>query len=76
VKVDNISTGWFTGITWKPTDQDTLGLNYHAKIKNKMTGKYNIRSDSYSYALMTQPNPFTGTGTLVGSAYPGLALYP
>ncbi|PQZ93428.1 MULTISPECIES: outer membrane protein transport protein [Pseudomonas] len=75
VKVDNISAGWFTGVTWKPTDRDTLGLNYHAKIKNKMTGKYNIRADAYNRALMTEPSPF-GSGTLVSQAYPGLALYP
>ncbi|MFL1386270.1 outer membrane protein transport protein [Pseudomonas tritici] len=76
VKVDNISTGWFTGVVWKPTNQDTLGLNYHAKIKNKMTGKYNIYADQFSYNLMTQPSPFGGTGTLVEEAYPGLKLFP
>lgn len=76
VKVDNVSAGWFTGIVWKPTPQDSLGLNYHAKIKNKMTGKYNIRADQFSYNLMTQPSPFGGTGTLVDEAYPGLKLFP
>lgn len=76
VKVDNISAGWFTGIVWKPTPQDTLGLNYHAKIKNKMTGKYNIYADQFSYNLMTQPSPFGGSGTLVEEAYPGLKLFP
>jgi long-chain fatty acid transport protein len=76
VKVDNISAGWFTGVVWKPTDQDTLGLNYHAKIKNKMTGKYNIYADQFSYNLMTQPSPFGGGGTLVSTAYPGLELHP
>ena len=76
VKVDNISTGWFTGVTWKPTDQDTLGLNYHAKIKNKMTGKYNIHADAYNYALLTSPSPIGGNGTLVEVAYPGLKLIP
>ena len=76
VKVDNVSVGWFTGVVWKPTDQDTLGLNYHAKIKNKMTGKYNIYADKFSYNLMTQPSPFGGSGTLVNTAYPGLELQP
>ena len=76
VKVDNISTGWFTGVTWKPTDQDTLGLNYHAKIKNKMTGKYNIYADAYNTALLTSPSPVGGNGTLVEVAYPGLKLFP
>ncbi|MGY2196429.1 outer membrane protein transport protein [Pseudomonas gingeri] len=76
VKVDNVSAGWFTGVVWKPTDYDSVGLNYHAKIKNKMTGDYNIKADPFSYALMTQPNPFGGGGTLVNAAYPGLNLYP
>lgn len=76
VKVDNISWGWFTGIVWKPTEFDSIGVNYHAKIKNKMSGKYNIRADSYSYALLTSPSPFGGTGTLPEQAYPGLHLYP
>ncbi len=76
VKVDNISAGWFTGVVWKPTEKDTLGLNYHARIKNKMTGKYNIHADQFSYNLMTQPSPFGGSGTLVGTAYPGLELFP
>ena len=76
VKVDNISAGWFTGVAWKPTDKDTVGLNYHARIKNRMTGKYNIHADKFSYNLMTQPSPFGGSGTLVGTAYPGLELFP
>lgn len=76
VKVDNISTGWFTGVVWKPTDRDTLGLNYHAKIKNKLTGKYSIRADQFSRNLMTQPSPFGGDGTLVNTSYPGLELFP
>ncbi|MFC3942844.1 hypothetical protein CCU68_10960 [Pseudomonas gingeri NCPPB 3146 = LMG 5327] len=76
VKVDNVSAGWFTGIVWKPTDRDSLGLNYHAKIKNKMTGDYNIRSDAFSYLAMTQPSPFGGNVTLPEQAYPGLKLFP
>lgn len=74
VKVDNTSLGWFTGVAWKPTLQDTLGLNYHAKIKNKLQGKYNIYADSLSQELMT--NPVADGKTLVELAYPGLRLYP
>jgi long-chain fatty acid transport protein len=48
VKVDNTSLGWFAGMAWKPTSRDTLGLNYHAKIKNKLEGKYNIYADALS----------------------------
>ncbi|MFJ7142842.1 hypothetical protein BLX41_31915 [Pseudomonas protegens] len=75
VKVDNTSVGWFTGITWKPTEQDTLGLNYHAKIKNKMEGKYNIRADALGRNFMTQPAGPNGE-TLTELAYPGLKLNP
>lgn len=76
VKVDNISVGWFAGVVWKPTLQDSIGLNYHAKIKNKMTGKYNFHTDPFSYNTMTQPGPFGDGKTMVESAYPGLKLFP
>lgn len=76
VKVDNISTGWFTGVVWKPTDRDSLGLNYHAKIKNKMTGKYTIRADELNRGLMTDDTIFGNGKTLVETAYPGLKLFP
>jgi len=75
VKVDNTSVGWFTGVVWKPTEVDTIGLNYHAKIKNKMEGKYNIYADETSRGLMTQPFGPNGE-TLVEFAYPGLKLFP
>lgn len=66
VKVDNTSVGWFGGLAWKPTDKDTLGLAYHAKIKNKLEGKYNIYADPLSQSLIE--------GGLPGLAYPGLDL--
>ncbi|RBJ85823.1 hypothetical protein C3L29_001835 [Pseudomonas sp. MWU12-2534b] len=72
VKVDNTSVGWFTGVTWKPTEQDTLGVNYHAKIKNKMEGKYNIRVDELG-RLYTDSS---GGTSAIELAYPGLKLYP
>ncbi|KWU52662.1 outer membrane protein transport protein [Pseudomonas palleroniana] len=75
VKVDNSSVGWFGGIVWKPTLQDTVGLNYHAKIKNKMTGKYNIYTDAIGRNTMTNPIGPNGE-TLVEMAYPGLKLFP
>lgn len=75
VKVDNNSVGWFTGVVWKPTDRDTLGLNYHAKIKNKMEGKYNIYADAQGRGFTTMPLGPNGE-TLVEMAYPGLKLNP
>lgn len=75
VKVDNTSVGWFTGITWKPTEQDTLGLNYHARIKNKMKGKYDIRTHELGRQYMTLPVGLNGE-SLLELVYPGLKLYP
>jgi len=75
VKVDNTSVGWFAGIEWKPTDRDSLGLNYHAKIKNKLEGKYNIYADALGRQYTTLPVGPNGE-TLVGLAYPGLSLNP
>ncbi|WP_025129007.1 outer membrane protein transport protein [Pseudomonas sp. PH1b] len=72
VKVDNTSVGWFTGVTWKPTERDTLGVNYHAKIKNKLEGKYNIRADDLGRAYTDS----SSGPSLVEIAYPGLKLYP
>lgn len=74
VKVDNTSLGWFAGMAWKPTLHDTFGLNYHAKISNKLEGKYNIHADALSRDLMT--TPVLDGKTLVELAYPGLHLYP
>lgn len=66
VKVDNTSVGWFAGIEWKPTLQDSVGLNYHAKIKNKLEGKYTIRADEFLGGIIDAGIP--------GLAYPGLDL--
>ncbi|WP_339471827.1 outer membrane protein transport protein [Pseudomonas sp. EL_65y_Pfl1_R83] len=76
VKVDNVSVGWFGGVVWKPTDKDSLGLNYHAKIKNKLTGKYKVRADALNNGLMTDDSIFGDGKTLVETAYPGLKLFP
>ncbi|MGP0170683.1 outer membrane protein transport protein [Pseudomonas sp. NCHU5208] len=75
IKVDNTSVGWFTGVAWKPTDRDTLGLNYHARIRNKLEGRYNIYADEFSRFLME--DPFFGSDkTAVEQAFPGLKLFP
>ncbi|WP_277374152.1 outer membrane protein transport protein [Pseudomonas sp. AA-38] len=73
IKVDNTSFGWFTGVAWKPTDRDTLGLNYHARIRNKLEGKYSFYADEFSQSLMD--DPFFGSDqTAVEQAFPGLSL--
>lgn len=78
VKVDNTSFGWFAGVAWKPTERDTLGINYHARIRNKLEGDYNIHADQYSYDLLTNPlfPPVFGDATAIELAFPGLNLNP
>lgn len=78
IKVDNTSAGWFTGVAWKPTDRDTLGLNYHARIRNKLEGKYNIYADEFSHDLMTKPLApgFFDDASAIELAFPGLKLEP
>ncbi|HEU0277605.1 MAG TPA: outer membrane protein transport protein [Rhodanobacteraceae bacterium] len=39
VRGDNWKWGWQIGAEWKPTTQDTLALNYHAKINHHIDGK-------------------------------------
>lgn len=75
VKVDNVSPGWFASVAWKPTVRDTLGLAYHARIKNELEGKYNWHfNDAAGLAPFDSPgvmNPDT-----LSIFYPGLVLNP
>ncbi|TAM13403.1 MAG: long-chain fatty acid transporter [Rhodanobacter sp.] len=34
--------GYFGGLVWKPTQWDTFDLTYHSRVKNNMTGNYQI----------------------------------
>lgn len=68
VKVDNTSPGFFAGAVWKPTDRDTLGFAYHAKIRNKLKGHYNLYDHDGG---LTEGAIEGGTP---GLAYPGLGL--
>jgi long-chain fatty acid transport protein len=38
IRGDNWKWGWQIGAEWKPTPQDTLALNYHAKINHHING--------------------------------------
>ncbi len=68
VKVDNTSPGFFAGAVWKPTDRETLGFAYHAKIRNKLKGHYNLYDHDGG---LTEGAIEGGTP---GLAYPGLDL--
>lgn len=74
VKVDNVSPGWFASVAWKPTAQDTLGLAYHAKIKNELDGDYNWHfSDANGLNFLTSPELMNPTA-LEQAGYAGLIL--
>ncbi|MCU9950631.1 outer membrane protein transport protein [Pseudomonas sp. PDM13] len=74
VKVDNVSPGWFASVAWKPTTQDTLGLAYHAKIKNELDGDYNWHfSDANGLNFLTSPELMNPTA-LEQAGYAGLIL--
>ncbi|HBO7171435.1 TPA: outer membrane protein transport protein [Pseudomonas aeruginosa] len=68
VKVDNTSPGWFAGVVWKPTMRDSLGFAYHAKIRNKLKGHYNL----YDHDGGLTKGAIKGG--IPGLAYPGLDL--
>jgi len=67
VKVDNVSPGWFASVAWKPTAQDTLGLAYHAKIKNELDGDYNFHFSDAN-------NSFLTSELIIDSGIPGLVF--
>ncbi|WCD83150.1 outer membrane protein transport protein [Pseudomonas sp. TUM22785] len=76
VKVDNVSPGWFASVAWKPTAQDTLGLAYHAKIKNELDGDYNWHfSDANGLNFLTSPE-LMNPDALAQAGYAGLILNP
>lgn len=73
VKVDNVSPGWFASVAWKPTPVDTLGLAYHAKIKNELDGDYNFHfSDAEGLGGLDSPT-LIDSG-IIDLIYPGLTL--
>lgn len=73
VKVDNVSPGWFASVAWKPTAADTLGLTYHARIKNELDGKYNFHFNDAD-GLGGFDSPALIDSGIIDLAYPGLSL--
>lgn len=66
VKVSNRAASWFAGIAWKPSAKDAIGLNYHAKVKNKLQGKYSFQFGEGDNSQSIIPS--------ISSIYPGLVL--
>jgi long-chain fatty acid transport protein len=52
--------GYFAGFEWKPTAQDSFGASYHSRIKQTLTGTYNLYGSSTGISLLTLAPLFGG----------------
>ncbi|QRP65296.1 outer membrane protein transport protein [Rhodanobacter sp. FDAARGOS 1247] len=44
--------GYFAGMEWKPTAQDSIGFSYHSKVKQTLTGTYNLYGSATGISLL------------------------
>ena len=72
---DNWKWGWQIGAEWKPTTQDTLAFNYHAKINHNIDGTaYFTVPQSVQFALSQAEIPaFQNTAASGAFATPATA---
>lgn len=47
-----VAFGYFVGFDWKPTTQDSLGLSYHSRIEQTLTGTYNLYGSATGIGLL------------------------
>jgi long-chain fatty acid transport protein len=47
-----LSFGYFGGFEFKPTDQDSFDFSYHSRVKNTLSGSYNVYGDAAGKALL------------------------
>ncbi|HJR11352.1 MAG TPA: outer membrane protein transport protein [Rhodanobacteraceae bacterium] len=76
VRGDNWKWGWQIGAEWKPTTQDTLALNYHAKIKHDINGQAYFTVPASVQFVLSQPGvpPLFQSGAASGQfATPAMA---
>jgi long-chain fatty acid transport protein len=75
VRGDNWKWGWQLGAEWKPTPQDTLAFDYHAKINHHIKGQaYFTVPQSAQYVFTTAGVPlFANTGASGDFATPATA---
>ncbi len=66
VQASGVSAGWFAGLAWKPGERDTWGLSYHARIRNRLAGRYALRGDEMTMQALA----------LTPLLYPGIAIDP
>lgn len=55
VRGSNWKWGWQIGAEWKPTSQDTLALDYHAKISHHINGQAYFAVPSSVQYVLSQP---------------------
>ncbi|WP_458072202.1 OmpP1/FadL family transporter [Rhodanobacter sp. BL-MT-08] len=59
----NFAFGYFGGFEWKPTQQDSVDMNYHSRIQQTLSGDYKLYGPSASLALLTlAPTVFPTAG--------------
>ncbi len=56
IKGHNWKWGWQVGASWKPTDVDTFGILYHAKIHHVIHGQATFSVPSQVQGVFTQAN--------------------
>ena len=78
VRGDNWKWGWQIGAEWKPTAQDTLALNYHAKINHHINGNAYFTVPASVQFVLSQPGVpplFQSTAASGSFATPAMASF-
>jgi long-chain fatty acid transport protein len=59
----NFAFGYFGGFEWKPTSQDSIGVSYHSRVKQTLSGNYRLFGPTASLQLLTlAPAVFPNAG--------------
>jgi long-chain fatty acid transport protein len=49
--------GYFGGFEWKPTTQDSIGLSYHSRVQQTLSGTYNLYGIAAGISLLSLAPP-------------------
>jgi len=52
--------GYFGGFEWKPTQQDSIDINYHSRVKQTLSGNYKLYGSPASIGLIQLAPQFNG----------------
>ncbi|MCQ4163857.1 OmpP1/FadL family transporter [Tahibacter harae] len=67
IEGDDWGWGWGLGLLWKPTEADSIGLNFHSQVTHTLSGTGSFQVP----AAVTAINPALGNAVFVGT--PGRA---